>query len=569
MAKTNWQDPQTSKILSAHIAGLQESAEKIEEILNLDSVTEINIPLSELFIKPDDRYRIFQAPKGKRNWLLAPIPVIKKNGIIISVGFSIEYGGGAIILTTNALNTDVFTADVAHTINNGKNLSELITKVDNLYTASLVDSYIYGVQWDKTSNSILTRTDHGANAIVNNGVDSEIVENSMDLSGLFKDFREVADDYGNVFIRIPKIYLKKTDVTEYFSWKASRKKFDGSYLPWCFWDFDNNRELDYVDIGKYKASLSNDGTKLESKSGKYPLINKNIVQFRDYAKANGSEYQQLDIHAMDLLQTLFIIEQATIHSQSKMAGYTSGQYTATHLAIITESGANRIIVPNATAALYEVGQAISIGTSQGGNQIFYGRDITAIEVYDANNKAIIFDGTPVNITIGNMLYNTGYKNGFSNNIASSVGSIKSNSSGKHPFVWHGIESLYGDIYQFIDGINIIQNQSWVCKNAKNYASNIFTSPYEKLSYINSNANGYISALGFDVNNPFVQFPVSATGGNTTYFGDYYYQSTGQYIALVGGFWSYGSVAGLFFWHLSYSSSSTSVYIGGRLLRKAL
>lgn len=428
---------------------------------------------------------------------------------------------------------------------------------------------IFGASWDKSSNPTLIRTDYSLGMIANVGVDSQEVQNDFDITQIWGEFKEVTDTYGNVFVRIPKFYIKKTDTVNLKTWQVSKTKYKGFYLPYCFWDFTKSKELDYIDVGKYKASLSDDGTKLESKPDKYPLINKTIVNFRTYAQANGVGYQQLDIHVVDLLQTLFIIEQATLHSQSKVAGFTSGQYAATHLAVIAEENANRIIVPNAAANLYEVGQAISIGTSQGGNQIFYGRTITAIEVYDTNNKAVVFDGTPVNIAVGNYLYNIGYKNGFSANITSSVGSINSNSSGKHPFVWHGIESLFSDVWQFADGVNINENQAWVCKNADSYASNLFTAPYEQLGYVNSNANGYAKAMGFDVNLPFAEFPVDVTGGSTTYYSDYYYQATGQRIAPFGGGWYSGSGAGLFSWYLSYASSFTNVLIGGRLLKKPL
>jgi hypothetical protein len=290
---------------------------------------------------------------------------------------------------------------------------------------------------------------------------------------------------------------------------------------------------------------------------------------RTLAQANGAGYQQLDIHAVDFLQTLFTIEQAVLDSQSKVFGYANGNYTTTHLATATESDANRVILVNAHANLYEVGQSISIGTTQGGNQIFYGRTITEITVVDASNKALVFDGAPVTITTGNLVYNTGYKTGFSENIASSVGSIKSNSSGKHPFTWHGIESLYGDVWQFVDGVNINENQSWVCKNAANYASNAFAYPYEKLSYINATSNNYVIARGFDRAHPYAQLPTAVGAVGDSQYKDYYYQSTGQRIALVGGYWYDGSRAGRFCWRLSYSSSDSNVAVGGRLLKKAL
>lgn len=290
---------------------------------------------------------------------------------------------------------------------------------------------------------------------------------------------------------------------------------------------------------------------------------------RTMAQANGTGYQQLDIHVVDLLQTLFIIEQGTIKSQSNVAGLTAGQYSETHLATATETAANRIIVATATAGLYEVGQTISIGTSRGDNKIFYGRTITGKTVIDASNTAIEFDGTAVNITIGNVLYNTGAKSGFSANIAASVGSPASNSSGKFPFVWHGIENLFGSIYQFVDGVNINERQAWVCPDAASYASNLFTAPYEQLSYVNSATNGYITAMGHDPAHPYASFPTAVGGSSSTYYGDYYYQSTGQCVALLGGSWSYGTRAGLFYWDLYASSSGAYLSIGGRLVRKAL
>jgi hypothetical protein len=305
----------------------------------------------------------------------------------------------------------------------------------------------------------------------------------------------------------------------------------------------------------------------------FPLYGRNIVQFRTLAQANNTGglkgYQQLDIHVIDLLQTLFVIQNATLNSQSKAAGYTTGQYTATHLAVVAESAVNRIIVPNATANLYEVGQSIGIGTSQGGQQVAADRLITAIEVYDASNKSVVFDGAPVNIAVGNVLYNTAYKNGFSAALASKFASKISATSGKHPFVWQGIESLWGDIWQFVDGVNINNRQAWVCENADQYTSNVFAEPYKQLSYVNGSTNGYSMAMGFDAERPYASFPVSVGGSSSKFYSDYYYQGDGQRIARFGGYWNSESNAALFFWHLVTVSSFAGLALGARLLRKAL
>ena len=451
----------------------------------------------------------------------------------------------------------------------GKALSASISQLTvDLSNSSVVGAEIYGAYWDKGETPTLIRLNLAKNAIVNLGTDAIYAVNEFDTSSLFSNFETVTDGYGNVFVRIPRLYLKKVDTTGHKAWYASRRPFAGAYLPKCFWDFTNNKELDYIDVGAYNAS-SADGTKLDSKPGTYPLVNKTIVQFRTMAQANGAGYQQLDVHVVDLLQTLFVIEQATINSRSKVAGYTSGQYSATHTATVAETAVNRIIVATATAELYEVGQPISVGTSLGGSQVFYGRTITAKTVIDASNTAIEFDGTAVNIAIGNIVYNTGIRSGFSANIAASVGSPASNSSGKQAFTWHGIENLFGSVYQFVDGININARQAWVCPDAASYASNLFTAPYEQLSYVNGATNGYVTEMGYDPARPYVALPAAAGGSASTYYGDYYYQSTGQCIALLGGDWSDRTDAGLFCWRLVFSSSNARVFFGGRLVKKPL
>ena len=428
---------------------------------------------------------------------------------------------------------------------------------------------VYGVSWGKsgTLNAPLTRTDDSAAFSAAAGVDAGAAANDFDTASIYSEITEVTDAFDNVFVRIPKFYIRKTDGVGVKTWQIMKKRWGGAYLPKCF-VASNGSELPYVDIGKYNASLDGSGTKLESKTGTYPLMSKNIVQFRGYAQANGAGYQQLDIHVVDMLQTLFYVEFATLHSQSIMNGYVAGQYTDTHLATATEEGANRIVVPNATAALYEVGQSIGVGTSQGGNQIFANRNITGKTVIDASNTAIEFDGAPVNIAIGNRLYNTGYKSGACDAVSATSGSKISNSTGQHPCMYRGIENPWGSMWQFVDGVNITDNQAWVCADAAQYASDLFAAPYLQLAYANHAANGYPTAMGYDAARPYAVFPVAVGGASNTYYSDYYYQSLGQRIALVGGYWSHGSAAGVSGWDLSSSSSGAPLSFGGRLVLKA-
>ena len=435
---------------------------------------------------------------------------------------------------------------------------------------------IFGAQWNKTSSPTLTRTDEAVGMVANAGVGFATVVNDFDYAPIFGEFEEVMDTLGNVFVRIPKFYIRKLNGATFLSWQVSKHRHPGFYLPWCFWDFTNNRELPFIDVGKYKGTseVIAATTRLRSLPNVFPLINTTIVNMRTFATNNNvaplAGYQQLDIHVIDLLQTLFYIEFATLNSQAIMSGFSTGQYNATHTATVAETAVNRIIVANAHADLFRVGQTISIGTSLGGNQIFYGRTITGIATFDASNRAISFDGAPVSIAVGNIVYNTGWRNGFSlGGIAATSGSQVSNTDGRWAMTYRGIESLYGDMWQFVDGVNIDSNQAWVCRNAAQYASNVFAHPYERLGYVNSVADGLVTAMGFDAFNPFVQLPVAAGGSATTFYSDSYWQGAGQRIALFGGDWSFGSALGVSYWNLDASSAGASVGIGGRLLKKPL
>lgn len=447
--------------------------------------------------------------------------------------------------------------------------------INDGWTEEAETAIVYGVSWDLSDSPTLTRTDDSVGFTAEAGVDGSVVTNDFDTAEIYKDIIEVEDVLGNAFVRIPKFYIKKTKSAVTRTWQISNVQGAGYYLPACFYDYENEEELPYIYVGKHLGYV--DAGVLQSIPDVYPTVNTNIVDFRTAAEANNTGgllgYQQMDIHTYDALTTLFYIEFATLNSQSIMRGYADGRYTDTDLLTADTSPAgNTLVVSNAVGANYKVGQAISVGTTLGGNQRFYGRTITAIDADtpSAGSTTITFDGDAVELFIGDILYNTAMKTGFSSKVAASSGSISSNSDGKHSFSYRGIESLYGDIFQFVDGVNINDLRAWICRDANDYASNLFASPYEELSYINGNASGYISEMGFDSDNPFAAFPTSIIGGgNNKYYSDYYYQATGQRVARVGGSWHRGSSAGLSYWNLAYTSSAAIVYIGARLLKKAL
>lgn len=138
--------------------------------------------------------------------------------------------------------------------------------------------------------------------------------------------------------------------------------------------------------------------------------------------------------------------------------------------------------------------------------------------------------------------------------------------GTYSVIYRGIEDPYGNIWQFIDGINIQNHKPYICYDANKYAVDTFTGSYHALNYAMPSANGYASKLGYDSNNPLVSLTTEVAGSSTTNMCDYYYQQDGNRIALVGGRWHDGLKCGLWCWSLIETSSYAWTSIGARLLR---
>lgn len=80
------------------------------------------------------------------------------------------------------------------------------------------------------------------------------------------------------------------------------------------------------------------------------------------------------------------------------------------------------------------------------------------------------------------------------------------------------------------------------------------------------SDAYISALGFDANNPWLQAPTAAAGSEITYITDIYWYNTGWRVLIVGGNWDGASRCGVFCWHAGNASSDAAARLGSRLLK---
>lgn len=133
-------------------------------------------------------------------------------------------------------------------------------------------------------------------------------------------------------------------------------------------------------------------------------------------------------------------------------------------------------------------------------------------------------------------------------------------------VWRGIEGLWGNVWEFRDGININNGIYYVCYNPSNFADDT-ASNYEALDYVGTTSwsGAYITRMGIDSNKGGILLPDQAgSGSSSTYFCDNTYSATGWRLAFVGGDWTTGLTAGLF--RLNWDSVSSLSYdsVGSRL-----
>lgn len=136
---------------------------------------------------------------------------------------------------------------------------------------------------------------------------------------------------------------------------------------------------------------------------------------------------------------------------------------------------------------------------------------------------------------------------------------------KHSVIYRGIEDIYGNIWQFIDGLNIKDHIAYVSYNSSDYAVDKFDGSYKRVGYTLANSNGWVKELGYDNNNPLIGLVAVIGGSESTYVTDYYWQNSGNRIALFGGRWDSGTLCGFWCWDLSSGSSWAGAGGGSRLI----
>ena len=285
---------------------------------------------------------------------------------------------------------------------------------------------------------------------------------------------------------------------------------------------------------------------------------------------------------------LFTIEFATTNCQSIMAGATDNNANCqASVASTGEAGNNKFICATNSAIKYTVGPTLAMGATAGAYT--YKRIIIAIEDYDENNKALVFDGDAVNVPVGYYGSTGSWITGACDGVLKPSGSPVSNSDMKHPMryrwrenIWGSIQSRCGDLINklegsgteedpyYIDWYYLIDINYYPSSPTKPDATDLISGSWYKLEQTIEPIeyrSGFIKVMKPDSVYPHCIVPTVMTANNNTYYCDHaYIEDKWNIIRAVrfGGYSTSGGYNGIFCFSARSGVTFAAWFSGGGL-----
>jgi hypothetical protein len=140
--------------------------------------------------------------------------------------------------------------------------------------------------------------------------------------------------------------------------------------------------------------------------------------------------------------------------------------------------------------------------------------------------------------------------------------MASGTNGQVSISYRGIENFWGNVWKWVDGLNINNYVPWVADHG--FASSTYASPYVDTGLTNGGTEGYAINIGFGSGLDYGFLASDVTGGSSsTYLCDRYYPASGNRSALFGGSWVHAAMAGAFCWAPNAAASGVASYVGAR------
>lgn len=158
------------------------------------------------------------------------------------------------------------------------------------------------------------------------------------------------------------------------------------------------------------------------------------------------------------------------------------------------------------------------------------------------------------------------------NLGNASGSV-TNINGYNIVSYRGEENIWGNIWAWIDGMNEENPATFTTGDCgtlyvadHGFVDDSKASPYKNTGIHPDYGNGYISAFGYSEEYDWLFISAEHTGNSSLPVGDYFWNGNpGWRVAILGGRWNNGAVAGAFCWRLDSAASHRYRDVGGRLV----
>lgn len=348
---------------------------------------------------------------------------------------------------------------------------------------------------------------------------------------------------GQVMVYQPKFYylvapinydIQETGVGYHLrkaNYYVSEKPRTGFRLHPAFYDVNGN-EVDYILMGAYEACLYD---------------------------TSASEYITDDAQVMTVAEDKL----SSIAGVKPVSGLTQNLTRPNVETLAQNRGSNWHGSTVKIASMNQLLCMIEMGTMD--FQTAIGQGVVSYESGDRNEAS----NTGATSSLGN---GTGQATQ-TTHISSGGTETIDTTSGKLSVSYRGLENPWGNIWEFEYGVNIWGNgnmaggEPYVADDF-NFAESKRTDNYEGAGFTVTNANGYISAMGYSTKCDWLFMASECAGNSSLPVGDYTYVTSnlnGYRIARLGGFWNNGANAGGFYWYLLNGVGTRSRSIGGRLV----
>ena len=156
--------------------------------------------------------------------------------------------------------------------------------------------------------------------------------------------------------------------------------------------------------------------------------------------------------------------------------------------------------------------------------------------------------------------------GATTNLGNASGAVM-NANNFNVVTYRGEENLWGNIWTFVDGMNINAkgiHKLYVADHA--FADSVLDGAYKDTGITLAKANGYVSAFGYNEAFDWLFVTSEVLGNSSLPVGDYFWQNhtyNAVMIALLGADWDDGADAGAFDWKVNDAPSYRHRAIGAR------